>query len=149
MVDFSAEMQRVCLPFLNEQETRVLLNGMVSISVQSGGGLYSLDDPADCLYLIVSGRIAVRKKTGFGDRMQVVALLDPGAPVGEGGLLPGHLRGATLTAVADSRLLALSRQSFDELSAADPALALKLVKWLMGRVSLRLRENSERLAHVL
>lgn len=149
MVDYSAELQRVCLPFLDEQESRDLLNGMSLIALQSGSSLYLLNDQADSLYLLVSGRIAVRKKTGFGDRMQVVALLGPGAPIGEGGLLVGQARSATLSAVTDSRLLALSRQSFDALSTTDPALALKVVKWLMGRVSLRLKKSSERLAHVL
>ncbi|EKD36994.1 MAG: cAMP-binding protein, partial [uncultured bacterium] len=149
MVDYSAELQRVCLPFLSEQESRDLLNRMALLSLQSGSSLYMLNDPADCLYLLVSGRIAVRKKTGFGDRMQVVALLGPGAPIGEGGLLVGQTRGATLSVVIDSRLMSLSRQAFDELSAADPALSLKLLKWLMGRVSLRLKKSSERLAHVL
>jgi CRP-like cAMP-binding protein len=149
MADYSPELQRLCLPILDEQEARDMLKGMTSLSLASGSNLYVLDDPADCLYLLVAGRVAVRKLTGFADRMQVVALLEPGAPVGESGLLAGQTRGATLTAVTESQLLSLSRQSFNELSVADPALALKLLTWLMGRLSLRLKKSSERLAHVL
>lgn len=149
MGDYTAECMGSCLSFLEEREAQKVLNSMSPVSVQSGQSLYTLNDPADCLYLLVSGRIAVRTRTGFGDRTQVVALLDPGAPIGEGGLLDGQTRGATLTAVTDSQLLSLSRQSFEELSAADPALAVKLLKWLMERVSVRLKKNSERLAHVL
>jgi len=149
MVDYSAELQRICLPFLEDREARILLHEMSTVVRQTGTDLCLLDDPADCFYLLVTGKIAVRKRTGFGNRLQVVALLDPGAPIGEGGLLNGQIRGATLTAVADSHLLVLSRQAFDKISATDPALALKFLKWLMERVSLRLKKSSERLAHIL
>lgn len=149
MVAYSAELQRVCLPFLPEGEARTLLDAMSTVTLQAGTDLFVLDDPADCLYLLVEGRIAVRKKTGFGNRMQVVALLDPGAPIGESGLLNGQRHGATLTAVADSNLLLLRRQDFEELTVTDPALAQKVLKWLLERVSLRLKKSSERLAHIL
>jgi CRP/FNR family cyclic AMP-dependent transcriptional regulator len=87
--------------------------------------------------------------TGFGDRLQVVALLDAGAPVGESGLLDNQSRGATLAAVEDSCLLLLSRQDFANISVTHPVLAVKILKWLMARLSIRLKKNSERLAHVL
>jgi CRP-like cAMP-binding protein len=82
--------------------------------------------------------------------MQVIALLDPGAPVGEKGLCgPRTSRGATLVAVKDTKLLVLSQEAFDMLVADSPALVIKLLKWLLNRVSLRLEKNSERLTHVL
>lgn len=149
MVEYSAELQRICLPFLEEREARILLHEMSTVELRTGTDLCLLDDPADCLYLLVTGRIAVRKRTGFGHRLQVVALLGPGAPIGEAGLLNDQTRGATLTAVADSHLLMLSRQVFAKISATDPALALKFLQWLMERVSLRLKKSSERLAHIL
>lgn len=149
MVEYSAELRRACLPFLAEAEARLLLQGMSSIRLQTGSDLFVLDDPAECMYLLVAGRIAVRKRTGFGDRLQVVALLDPGAPIGEGGLLAEQRRGATLTAVADSHLLVLSRQAFAEISATAPALAVDFLQWLLARVSLRLKKSSERLAQIL
>ena len=149
MVEYSAELRERCLPFLEEREARVLLQGMAPVALSAGEDLFGLEDPADCLYLLVSGRIAVRKRTGFGNRMQVVALLDPGAPIGEGGLLNGQSRGATLTAVSESHLLVLSRQGFNELAATNPEITFQLLKWLLERVSLRLRKSSERLAQIL
>lgn len=149
MVEYREDLQKICLPFLAEGEAKVLLAGMSSVNVQAGVDLFALEDPADCLYFLVAGRIAVRKTTGFGNRMQVVALLDPGAPVGEAGLLEGQVRGATLTAVTESSLLMLTRTTFATMSAIHPMLALKLMTWLMERISLRLKKSSERLAHVL
>lgn len=149
MVDYSAELQQCCFKFLDQTETETLLAVMEKVSYPTGTEIFQKGDPAGCLYFLVSGRVAVQNKTGFGERTQVIALLDPGAPVGEKGLLGGGSRGATLTAVKESELLALTHQSFDKLIGDYPALAIKLLKWLLTRVSLRLEKNSERLVHVL
>jgi NTE family protein len=149
MVEYSGELRNGCFPFLDEQEAEYLLNNMAFVSLKAGTTLYKMNDSADCLYVLVSGRIAVQKLTGFGDRMQVVALLDPGAPIGESGLVDNQSRGATLAAVTDSCLLSLARRAFADLSTTHPALAVKILKWLMGRLSLRLKKSSERLAQVL
>ncbi|MFH0780777.1 MAG: cyclic nucleotide-binding domain-containing protein [Pseudomonadota bacterium] len=149
MVDYSSQLHEGCLPFLDKDEALVVLSTMEIIEIRAGATLYKAEDVADCLYVLVSGRIAVQKSTGFGDRTQVVALLDSGAPLGENGLLNEQCRGATLTAVIDSRLLVLPRQAFLEIARNIPSLAVKVLTWLMGRLALRLKKTSERLAHVL
>lgn len=149
MVEYSAELQACCLNFLEKAEAEILLAVMKRVSYQSGVQVFQKGDPAECLYFLLTGQIAVQNKTGFGDRTQVVALLDPGAPVGEKGLFGGRTRGATVITVKDSEFLVLSQESFEKLVDKTPALAIKLLKWLLNRVSLRLEKNSERLAHVL
>ena len=149
MVEYSSELHKRCFPFLDKVDAEALLRAMDSSSILAGDVLYSINDAADCLYVLVAGRIAVQKFTGFGSRMQVVALLDPGAPIGEGGLLEAQTRGSMLSAVVDSHLLSLSRQSFAELTEIYPSLAVKILKWTLGRLSLRLKKSSERLAHVM
>ncbi len=149
MVEYSTHLHECCFSFLEKAETETLLAAMKSISYAAGTQVFQKGDPAHCLYFLYNGRVAVQNKTGFGERLQVVALLDPGAPVGEKGLLGHKTRGATLTAVKDSELLALSQESFEILVTDASVLAIKLLKWLLNRVSLRLEKNSERLTHVL
>ncbi len=149
MVDYSTALQTCCFNFLEKTEAETLLALMEKVSYDAGAELFQKGDLAECLYFLVSGRIAVQNKTGFGERTQVVALLDPGAPIGEKGLFAGASRGATLTMVKDSELLALSHESFDKLVDDTPVVAIKLLKWLLNRVSLRLEKNSERLVQVL
>jgi CRP-like cAMP-binding protein len=149
MVEYSDELQECCFNFLEKAETETLLTVMKRVSYESGTQVFKKGDPADCLYFLLAGRVAVQNKTGFGDRTQVVAILDPGAPVGEKGLLGGRTRGATLVAVKDSDFFTLSRGSFEILVEEKPDLAIKLLRWLLNRVSLRLEKNSERLVHVL
>jgi len=149
MIEYSVEVHECCFSFLEKAEVGALLADMKRVTYTAGTQVFKKGDPAESLYFLFAGRVAVQNKTGFGDRTQVVALLDPGAPVGEKGLLAQKTRGATLTAVQDSELLVLSRQSFEALGNEAPMLAIKLLKWLLNRVSMRLEKNSERLAHVL
>ena len=149
MVDYSIELQECCFKFLEKSEVQTLLAVMKSVSFVAGTQVCQKGDSADCLYFLQVGQVAVQNKTGFGERMQVVALLDPGAPIGERGLLGHRTRGATLTAVKDSELLVLSQEAFDILVVQAPGLVIKLLTWLLNRVSLRLEKSSERLAHIL
>lgn len=149
MVEFNSELHDACFPFLAEKEVRALLAVMTNVTTTAGAQLFEKGDSANGMYFLVAGRVAVQDKTGFGDRTQVVALLDPGAPVGEGGLLGNMLRGATLTAVKDSSLIFLSREAFDTVAEENPVLANSMLKFLIKRLSQRLRKSSERLVHVL
>lgn len=149
MVVYSDELQQRCFAFLEQEEAKTLLSTMQRVSYAAGTVVFEKGDAADCMYFLHTGKVAVQMKTGFGEKMQVVALLDPGAPVGEKGLLGRQTRGATLVAVKDSELLVLPREAFDILVDESPALIIKILKWLLHRVSLRLEKNSERLTHVL
>ena len=149
MVEYSTALQECCFKYFERVETETLLAVMQKVCFAEGSDIFQKGEPAECLYFLISGRIAVQNKTGFGDRTQVIALLDPGAPVGEKGLLGGGNRGATTTAVNACELLVLSYESFDKLIGDDPHLAIKLLKWLLKKVSMRLEKNSERLMHVL
>lgn len=148
-VVYSDELHQRCFAFLEQEEAKTLLSTMQRVSYAAGTVVFEKGDAADCMYFLHTGKVAVQMKTGFGEKMQVVALLDPGAPVGEKGLLGRQTRGATLVAVKDSELLVLPREAFDILVDESPALIIKILKWLLHRVSLRLEKNSERLTHVL
>jgi CRP-like cAMP-binding protein len=101
------------------------------------------------LYFVVEGQLAVQKRTGFGDRTQVVALLDPGAPVGERALLRDNVHCSKLVAVKKTILLSLSREKFAQFKKVHSPLAMNLLEWLLNSSSLRLRKSSDRLSQVL
>jgi CRP/FNR family transcriptional regulator, cyclic AMP receptor protein len=149
MIDYTADLHSRCFPFLDPRAAGLLFAEMEWVDLPAGARLYGRDEPADGLYLLTSGRLAVHHRSGFADRQQVVALLDPGAPVAEAGLLPDSRHGATVTAAEESRLALLPRAAYQRLAAVEPALAVALLQWLLGRTALRLRKNSERLAQVL
>jgi len=149
MIEFSVGLQKNIFPFLAAEEARVLLEVMGEVSCAAGTVLFNKSEPADTVYFLVAGKVAVQKSTGFGDRTQVVALLDAGAPVGEGGIVGEQHRGSTVIAVKDSQLLSLSCSAFEKISSEFPGIANRLLRWLLSRVSLRLKKNSDRLAYIL
>jgi len=107
------------------------------------------DSTVEEMFFLSHGHLAVHKKTGFQEKMQVIALLDPGAVVGEGALLDGHIRATRVRAIKDSSLLALSRSDFAVFQHQHPLSALLFLEFLLGIVSLRLEKTSERLARIL
>jgi len=136
-------------PFLSSDEISRLLPAVHPISVQKGGELFHAGDAADGVFFLEKGRLAVLQRTGFNDRTQVIALLEPGAPVGEGGGAGGSLRSATIIAIEDSVLYHLDCNNLVILGDQEPQILMKLLKRLLFVSNLRLQKCSERLAHVL
>lgn len=143
------ELPVAAFPFLSAEELSELLPAMKSVAVDKGGELFHVGDAADGVYFLETGRLAVLKATGFNDRTQVVALLEPGASVGEGGALKGSSRTATIVAIEESRLCRLGRDSLEAFGEKNPSLLIKLLERLLYVANLRLQKSSERLAHIL
>lgn len=134
---------------LSEQERDELLPHLSERSLGRGESLFEPGDRAEGVYFIKSGRLGVQTETGFADKLQVVAFLDEGAPVGEGALAGETAREVKVAALEETTVYHLSTAAFAELESSNPSLALKLLKRLLKIATLRLRENSKRLALVL
>ncbi len=140
---------RLALPFLGDGDLTALQSALVTVDLPAGDTLFRAGEPASVVYFLVSGRLAVQKSTGFADKLQVVALLDPGAPIGEGAIVPEQSRGATVVAIENCRLLSLERKRLENLKEQNPSLAWKIMTRLLCVSHLRLQKSSERLARIL
>jgi len=135
--------------FLGEEACASLLPYCRLHQVDKGSNLFSAGDAGDALYVVVKGLLAVKKKTDLGRNFQVIALLYPGAPVGEAALVCRAERSATVYCVEDAELIRLDANAFAEMRSRYPEIALALLAHLLSRVSLRLDKCSARLAHIL
>ena len=79
------------------------------------------------LYEVIT-QFAVKKYTGFEDKMQVVALLGAGAVIGEGSITEGHSRTATIVAVEGSEVFELSQKEYAAIKTDFPEIALKMLE---------------------
>jgi CRP/FNR family cyclic AMP-dependent transcriptional regulator len=149
MMTFTPELHQCCFGFLSEEEAQRVCALMTTRELAPGEVLFSSGQQSEEIYFLLAGKLAVQQSTGFGNRMQVVALLDPGAVVGESGILPGRNRGATVVAASPSWLGVLTCRQFAELSTSAPVLGRKILFHLLDRLTLRLQKSSERLARVL
>lgn len=86
--------------------------------------LFRAGDPADRLYLVVSGR--VRVVVEHAETSSVVRVLGPGAAIGELAVLTGSSRSASVQAVRDAELLEIEGARFRELLESDSELGVGL-----------------------
>ncbi len=117
--------------------------------LNTGDILFDYHDDAETLFFLQQGNLAVHKFTGFLEKMQVIALLDPGAVVGEAALLDGHTRKTQVTAIKDSIIMCLDKSDFANFKKKFPESGFRFLEYLLSTVTLRLEKTSERLARIL
>ena len=137
------------LDFLDADERSVLFALCTEKQLDAGDLLFDYHEPAETLFFLKEGRLAVHKFTGFQEKMQVIALLDPGTVVGEAALLPAHTRKTQVTSIEKSSLYCLNRKKFLNWQKNSPAPASRFLRFLLSLATLRLEKTSERLAHIL
>jgi CRP-like cAMP-binding protein len=135
--------------FLDKHEIQHILPMLERVHFKKGSVLFLPGSEATEVYFIAKGKFAIQAPTGFQNKMQVVALLSEGSMVGEGGIVGGTVRRATVVAVEESVVLVLRRSDLNEIEMQHPAIAIKIIKHLLVITHGRLIDNSERLAHVL
>lgn len=93
--------------------------------LKAGEILFKAGDPGDALYIVTRGKVEVLAKGAPGTDTpgSAIALVGEGHAFGEMSLLSGGPRTATIRAVEDTDLLAIGKDDFDRLVAADHQLA--------------------------
>lgn len=97
-----------------------------------GAVVFREGDEGDAFYLIQSGAVEVSRETG--GHKGVLALLERGDFFGEMAIVDDERRSATVTAIADTRLLPITRVSFRRRVRRDPGMALHLLRTLCARI---------------
>jgi CRP/FNR family transcriptional regulator, cyclic AMP receptor protein len=120
-----------------------LLEPVPSITVPAGQFFFRERDPADCMYVLESGRVAVLKD--WAGRELLLRHLGPGDCFGEMALLDLFARSASVRAVEECRAMALTPAHLYRLFEHD-AEQFALIQMNIGReMSRRLREADEQL----
>ena len=94
--------------------------------------------PGDYMYVLLEGRVQVSKLSDDG-REKILHFLEAGDFVGEMSLLDNAPRSASVRALTDTRILALSRADFLNVMRRSPDLAMAVVQELTRR----LRDTNE------
>jgi CRP/FNR family cyclic AMP-dependent transcriptional regulator len=101
----------------------------------AGEHLFHHGDTADCMYVVESGRLAVRANTSDGDTV-IVRIIGPEQVVGELALLvDGLRRTGTIVALERTIVRVISRSLFSEVRTRDPGVDRALVSDLAGRLA--------------
>lgn len=158
MLDVSRQVVSNSLLFLglNPDEQRRLLRQMTEGRHAEGSFIFMEGEPAERLYLLISGRVKMVKHSPDGHET-ILAMFDAGQVVGEVGVLIGETYPATAQAMESTTTLSLARQTCVELVRSRPALAWALIEELGRRLqgahetirSLAVEKVEQRVARLL
>ncbi len=109
---------------------------------EAGAEIFREGDPGGELLLIGGGSIEVQKQRSHGSGRVVIARFERGGVIGEMSLVDNMSRSATVMAVLPTRVWILTQETFDEVLASKPTLAIQVLKGLATLLSQRLRNTS-------
>jgi len=109
---------------LEEDELTAIAGELDEVAVPKDGVIFKQDTKADSFYLIYAGSVRIVRRQN--NREIQLARLVREDYFGEMALVEKRRRSATITALADTVLLVLSRQDFEKLYKQKPTLKLNL-----------------------
>ena len=132
---------------LSPEEIREVVGASVKQPIHTGDLLFEQGAEATALYIVQSGEVQVRAHSPSGEDI-VLAVLGPGAVVGELALIDGGPRSATVEAISDCDVYRLERVAFNELRAQRRPAAYKVIMGLAVTVDERRRQSERRISEV-
>lgn len=118
---------------LSDREFEFLIERVSSRKYSAGEIVFSEGEPCAGLFVVESGSVRIFKSS-TGGREQVLSIEGPGGSVAELPVFDGGNYPASVVAVEDAVLLFVSKQDFQALCLTHPAVALKVLKVVGGRL---------------
>ena len=131
---------------LEPDEARVVVERMGLVAFPAGATLLreGAESVSGHMLLLLEGEVSVDSEAGGSPQAPLpLSVVGPGEIIGEMALLDGAPRSVTCTALSAVRAAGLSRKGLEELMAAHPVVAAKLVVVFATRISDRLRALSQ------
>jgi len=118
---------------LEDVELDRVLNASEDLELVRGDVLFKEGEPADTLFVVQSGRVAIGNRSVDG-RESMVALMEAGDLFGEMSLFDGTGRSADARALEPSLVLSVPFAPLRTILDERPALLWEVVKMLSGRL---------------
>ena len=113
-------------------------------SLKRGATIVSKGDPGNSLIAVISGTVKISVSSPDG-RSAILNLIGPGEIFGEVAVLDGLARTADATANTNCEIYVIDRRDFLPFVRSQPALAMKFIELLCGR----LRRTSEQVEQLI
>jgi CRP/FNR family transcriptional regulator len=115
------------------RESAGRLPGERTVSLAKGETLFERGDAGDGCYWLRSGVVTVCATSATGEQ-RILAILGPGALIGELAMIDGLPRSATVQAVRDCSLTFISRAAFMVVLRQHPELHMEITATLAARL---------------
>ncbi|KPA10746.1 patatin-like phospholipase domain-containing protein 7-like isoform X1 [Candidatus Magnetomorum sp. HK-1] len=118
---------------LSRSALRDVMSELTHVHVRGGGTLYRINDPGDCMFIVITGRLLVYSI--LPDQSQkMITEIGPGEYVGELELIMEENRALTIKAIRDTELLKLSKLGFEHLVKKHPNALLHITQTVVKRI---------------
>jgi len=128
---------------LDKNELEIVYKHVFEKSVEKDSVLFVEGMSGELLYIIMSGRVEIIKKTKDNKKI-VLATMGANDIIGEMSLIDSAPRSATGRTSEDSVLLVITKQSFNEILQSDPRTAAKILMGLLKVISGRLKITTDK-----
>jgi CRP/FNR family transcriptional regulator, cyclic AMP receptor protein len=128
---------------LPDDLANVLFDGARSVSLAADQTLFLAGDAGNGCYRVEQGLLKVSMVSRSGTE-RILAILGPGAIVGELAIIDGRPRSASVVALKDAELTFVSKATFDDFAARHH----EVYKYLVGVLSARIRDIDAAMAAV-
>ncbi len=118
---------------LPDRLTDALLAGATHRRLATDEILFLAGDPGDGFFRVEEGLLKISIASATGAE-RILAILGPGAIVGDLTIIDGKPRSASVTALRNCKLQFISRKAFDDFAAKNPEIYHYLVKVLAARL---------------
>jgi len=112
---------------LSDSEIDIMSNAMHERGLSDGEFLFEDGTSDDSLHVILAGKVEVVKRTG-DDSFASLAVLREGELAGELSFIDGAPHTVGLRALCETRVLSLTRDSFEEMIDSNPRLVYKVMR---------------------
>lgn len=110
---------------------------------KKGEFVFHQGEEGDQMYIVQSGRVAIRKN--IGGKRTTVNVLEKGDFFGEMSILERLPRTADAEVVEDAGVITINSQTFGEMIRSNPEIAVRMLR----KYSMRMREYSEQLENLM
>jgi len=115
---------------------------VTSRAIAAGDAVFDEGDPADGLYFVAEGRVAVDVRLRSQEGHRRISTIGAGSSFGELALVDGNPRSTRIVALDPTICFVLTAESFAELRRRDPTSASELVMAIARSLSARLRSST-------
>ena len=147
MTEISEEITNIPLfKEISEEELSRILKAALVDDFQPGRVLFNEGSiVGHVMYVILKGEVEILKRDREGNRV-LLANLDQGEFFGEMSLFDNQKRSATARVKTPTRLLMLTKTTFDKLMSSDPTVVNRLLLVFIRTLFQRLRQTDEQVA---
>jgi len=130
---------------MSEEELRNICNLMERAHFEAGETLINESQPADCFFILISGRLRVFKTLDNGEQETLSVVSEPGELFGEMSLVEDKPRSAAVSTLEPSDVLTVSKDGFLNLVDRFPQFTLVVAR----NISNYLRKTDQTLIRTL